>query len=95
MEELECYVQYCNNPLQHIIEWHGLNQYGENPEIVDERYVCEEIEHLVQVSRHADFGFPDAVLDYKTEKEKPELLKRITEILDQDNPKNQLELMLT
>ena len=90
----KCYIEECESPLKYTIEWYGLNQHGKNPLVVDERNVCENIEHLVSASFHSRFGgFPDGITDHSTHyKEHPDLLERVIKRMDQDNPQNQLAL---
>jgi len=73
---LSCEIEGCENSAKYCIEWYGVNQYGENPYVVDERNVCEP--HLVEGSVHEDFGgVPDGIVDLESYKERPELLEEV------------------
>ena len=79
--ESRCYVDGCQNPPKYIIEWYGLNQHGENPEVADERASCEKFEHLVNLSYHDRFGgVPDGIVDFEDlDKENPSLVQKVIE----------------
>lgn len=79
--ENRCYLDGCQKPPKYIIEWYGLDQHGKNPEVADERAVCEEFEHLVKLSYHDSFGgVPDGIVDFDNwDKENPSLVKRVIE----------------
>ncbi len=75
-----CEVEDCENSAKYFIEWYGLNQYGENPVVVDEIDVCEF--HLVKSSVHPDYGgVPDNIGDIEPEKDRPDLLEEIVKKL--------------
>ncbi len=64
----KCYV--CGKPAKYVIEWYGVNQFGENPEVVDERSTCSNFDHIVQA-------------DYETlNREHPSLLERVIEAMN-------------
>jgi len=75
----QCCVEGCINQAQYVIEWYGLNQFGKNPVVADERPVCGDFTHMVHASFHDQFGgVPDGVVDAETlDKEHPELVARI------------------
>jgi len=74
-----CYVDGCQNPPKYILEWYGVDQNGENPDVADERAACEQFEHLLSLSYHNDFGgVPDGIVDFDDwDKENPSLVKRV------------------
>ncbi len=74
----------CGKPAKYIIEWYGVNQFGKNPEVADEKSVCSNFNHIVQASRHEDYGgVPDGIVDYKTLNiEHPSLLEKVIEAMD-------------
>ena len=77
--ENKCYVDECQNKARYIIEWYGLNQYGKDPEVVDEIAACEQFLHLVSLSYHDEFGgVPDGIVDFDDrDKENPSLLEKV------------------
>jgi len=78
MLEDKCYI--CGGKAVYVIEWYGVNQFGENPEVIEERSVCGDFNHIVEASRHEFYGLPDGIVDYKTlDKEYFHLLKRVLE----------------
>lgn len=83
IQRYKCYIDDCEKPLKYIIEWYGLNQLGENPEIVDECNTCDDFEHLVKASYHNEYGgTPDGIVDYKTGEENPSLLEKVISSMD-------------
>ena len=70
---MNCYVEGCKNPVKYCIEWLGVNQYGENPEVVAEVDVCSNISHIQyawNLSEYVDdFGEPDNIGDAETEED--------------------------
>ena len=74
----------CGEEARYLLEWWGLNQHGENPEIADETYVCSNPEHIIQEAHHPDYGgYPDAICDVlNDEEEVPELLELIIKAMD-------------
>lgn len=83
----ECYIEGCGRLATYIIEWHGVNQHGENPLVVGERPVCDNIKHIVTASEHEDYGgVPDGIVDYKTESiEHPDLLEEVIQKMKEQN----------
>jgi hypothetical protein len=87
MERESCYVKNCGVKPTYVIEWYGLNQHMENPEIADERNVCDNFEHILSASYHNGFGgFPDGVVDVITlQVEYPSLVEKIIGVMKQKN----------
>ncbi len=85
---MEC--EECGEEARYLLEWWGLNQHGENPEIADEIYVCSNPEHIIKEAHHPDYGgCPDAVCDALNGKEEsPELLELIIKAMDNPTPEN-------
>ncbi|MBU0459905.1 MAG: hypothetical protein KJ597_07395 [Nanoarchaeota archaeon] len=81
--ENRCYVDGCNKSPRYIIEWYGVNQYGQNPEVADERAVCDQFSHLVNLSYHNRFGgVPDGIVDFDNwDKENPSLVKKVIDAM--------------
>lgn len=86
-----CYI--CENPALFVVEWYGVDQKGENPELVEDRGVCGRFEHLVHASKNDYYdGPPDAIfLKDSDDDEQPELLKIIIGVLNPENTKQALE----
>jgi hypothetical protein len=62
-----------------VIEWHGVNQHGERPEITDEANSCSDFGHIVRLSYHEQYGgTPDAIID-NDGVEYTELLERVVD----------------
>ena len=74
-----CYVDGCQSPPKYIIEWYGVDQNGENPDVADEVAVCEQFDHLVRLSYNDRYGgVPDGIVDFDDwDKENPSLVKRV------------------
>lgn len=85
----------CEKPSLFVIEWYGVDQYGKNPELVDDRGVCGSFEHLVHASRHEEYGgVPDAIFLKYSNKKQSELLNAVLEISYPKNAKQALEKMI-
>lgn len=92
MRTNRCYIERCLQLAQYVIEWYGFNQHGQNPEVADERSVCDNFYHLVEAGKHEAFGgFPDGIVDSKTlQIEHPILLERVIKVME--HSEEQLEL---
>ena len=82
--ENKCCIDGCENPPRYVIEWYGLNQHRENPEVVGEATVCKQFEHLVTASYHDRFGgVPDGIVNYHNlDEENPSLFERVKSSMD-------------
>ena len=73
----ECEINGCGKKAVYCFEWYGVNQFGEDPEIVGERNVCSDRNHLLRGSEHDDYGFAESIIDIETYEELPSLLEDI------------------
>ena len=80
-----CEHPCCDRKADYCIQWDGLNQHGENPEVVSTVYSCSNPGHLIELSDHPDFGgYPDYIWNLHDRKGKPRLLKNIKKGLDDE-----------
>ncbi len=79
----QCSIPTCTYTAQYVMEWHSLNQHGENPIVLPEgtRYVCTNFRHLFTLSHHKEWGgLPDEITDITTQMTNhPDILKRLAE----------------
>jgi len=75
---------YCKRRSKFSVEWYGLNQYGENPEIIADVSSCRNFRHMVAVSSEICnyLGNPDAVVDYKEDFEYSSLITVLIKALN-------------
>lgn len=56
-----CQAGECREKSVYFIEWWGLNQNRKDPEVVDEAYSCQRTSHIIKLSKHDEYGGPDAI----------------------------------
>ena len=75
-----CFI--CSEKSTYILEWYGLNQYGEKPIVVREIGACSNFRHIVESAKigYDDFGKMDGIVDYETlDREHPKLTDLVNE----------------
>ncbi len=71
-------MDYCFERPKFCLEWWGVNQQGEDPEIKDENYACDDMRHIRHAAYHSAYGgFPDEVSETETGKIRPDILEEI------------------
>jgi len=89
----QCASFSCAEKPFYCLEWWGLNQHGENPLVVFERYSCAM--HLLNSAIHECYGgYPDEIQDAVTLTPKPRLLAVIKKAFDEEWESERLEGML-
>jgi hypothetical protein len=87
-KKMDCTFTSCHDQAQHLIEWWGVNQHGERPEVADERYSCHR--HILIASYHSAYGgAPDEIRDLQTDTPDIKLLASIGRELTEIELKHQ------
>jgi hypothetical protein len=80
---MRCEYKGCNNNAEYSIEWWGLDQDGKNPTIVDELHTCNNPEHVVNLSKHQEFGgYPDEIQSIGNYEPKTAILYQVKDVID-------------
>ena len=58
----KCEVNGCKSKPVYVLEWYGYNQFGKDPEVVQEIYVCKNFQHMIRLGE--DDG-PDGINEYE------------------------------
>lgn len=91
-----CEYEGCQRKSAYGLEWWGLNQHGEDPRVVAERYSCPIPEHLVRLAHHDDFGgYPDEINDADTGEVKSRLLDLVCKALDGEVDKETIDSLVS
>jgi len=80
MYDHKCLI--CKRKSQYTLEWYGVDQNGENPEVAGEREVCGRFRHIVEIVEGSENPYgdtPNGIVKNRTGEEQPELL----EVLEQ------------
>jgi hypothetical protein len=90
-----CDFDGCTTKARYCIEWWGLDQYGENPVVADERSSCGDPEHLIALSQHNEYGgYPDEIHNANTGDVKHRLLELVNAAIDDTLDKETIERLV-
>jgi len=77
----------CGKKSLYVLEWWGVNQYGENPEVVLELGSCGNFEHMLNASTIGsnDLDVLDEIYNTKDYAQHPELSRLVNQAFRQKN----------